>query len=168
MVHYSIQNLKNIKALLSILSDKHYHFKLDVLSGGTIGQHVRHILEFYGCVIEGLDSGIINYDSRQRNHSMESRVQSALEVSKQLIDSLSNLKEDRQLMLEGNFGYEEGDSSCISSSLYRELAYNLEHSIHHQALIKIGLREIKLTHLIDPCFGIAPATIRSQQKSFPG
>jgi hypothetical protein len=40
------------------------------------------------------------------------------------------------------------------------LAYCLEHTIHHQALIKIGLMELNLIHLIDQHFGVAPATIR--------
>lgn len=46
----------------------------------------------------------------------------------------------------------------------RELAYCLEHSIHHQALIKVGLKEQNIENLIDENFGVAPATIRHKQK----
>lgn len=163
MVHYSIQNLKDIKALLSTLSDEHYDLKLKTLMGATIGQHIRHVLEFYGCLIVGHNAGIINYDSRQRNLSLERSVKAALEVIAQLMESLAVLTKDCPLILEGNYGDEESGNTCIATTLYRELAYNLEHSIHHQALIKIGLMELKLTHLIDPCFGVAPATIRFNQ-----
>ncbi|MDC1012234.1 hypothetical protein OAQ04_03240 [Flavobacteriaceae bacterium] len=45
--------------------------------------------------------------------------------------------------------------STSKSSFLRELAYCLDHRIHHQSLIKIGLTEQGLDHLIDENFGVA-------------
>lgn len=163
MIHYNIQNLENIRSLLSLLSDEHYRHKSETLSGASVGQHVRHILEFYTCLIQGLNIGRINYDSRQRDLVLESQTEAATDAIDMIVEYLSSLPKDSRLILEGNYSHEEGAFTNMVSSLYRELAFNLEHSIHHQALIKVGLKELSLIHLIDPHFGIAPATIRFNQ-----
>lgn len=163
MIHYGTQNLKEIKSLLSTLTDKHYQYKSEALMGASIGQHVRHILEFYICLIHGLGTGKINYDSRQRNLELESQIKAAGDVIDKIVKSLSGLPQDCQVILEGNYSHEEGADTRIFSSLYRELVFNMEHCIHHQAMIKVGLKELNLIHLIDTHFGIAPATIRYNQ-----
>jgi hypothetical protein len=40
------------------------------------------------------------------------------------------------------------------------MVYNIEHCIHHQALIKVALNEMEANHLINKNFGIAPSTIQ--------
>ena len=47
----------------------------------------------------------------------------------------------------------------VDSNVQRELAFNLEHAIHHQALIKIGLNQ--LGQHMESGFGVAPSTLRS-------
>src|SRR5690606_8636434 len=71
MVQYCTNDLKNIKLLISQLSDKEYSTSINCLSGSSIGQHVRHILEFYICLLEGIPIGIINYDNRKRDVNLE-------------------------------------------------------------------------------------------------
>ena len=39
---------------------------------GSIGEHTRHILEFYICLIDGLKTGYVNYDNRKRDVRIES------------------------------------------------------------------------------------------------
>lgn len=58
------QNLEQISGLLEKLSPQQYNYKSKFLSGATIGQHIRHILEFYICIREAVDSKMtaINYD----------------------------------------------------------------------------------------------------------
>jgi len=41
------ENLIQIKDLLGNITAAHYTTKPEILSGASIGQHVRHILEFY-------------------------------------------------------------------------------------------------------------------------
>ncbi|MFH7000598.1 DinB family protein [Flavobacterium bizetiae] len=160
MKTYCQQNLDEIKMLLTLLVKEQYVHNSSMLSGATIGQHVRHILEFYQSVLNGLDTKSINYDNRKRNLLIETDKDFAI----QIIDSInSNLYLDildEPFVLEGNFCAEEGKQIQIQTTLYRELAYCLEHSIHHQALIKVGLLELNSLSLIDETFGLAPATIR--------
>ena len=52
----------------------------------------------------------------------------------------------------------DGEELNIDSNYFRELLYNLEHCIHHQALIKVAV--LQLEHLqIDADFGVARSTI---------
>ena len=46
------------------------------------------------------------------------------------------------------------------TSVDRELLYCLDHAIHHQALIKIGLKELQIADLVGDDFGVAYSTLR--------
>ncbi|MEM9161348.1 MAG: hypothetical protein AAGB46_20060, partial [Verrucomicrobiota bacterium] len=39
--------------------------------GSSIGAHARHVLDHYGSVIRGLDTGVVDYDARERSTSVE-------------------------------------------------------------------------------------------------
>jgi len=54
----------------------------------------------------------------------------------------------------------EAAVEVVSSSFGRELVYCLDHAIHHQALIKIGLKELDCAQLVSEHFGVAYSTIR--------
>lgn len=160
MTQYCKQNLFELKELLQNLSEEQYSRPSDMLSGASIGQHFRHILEFYYCLIEALDTGMVNYDNRKRNKQIETNPSAAKTAIDNIISVLDSGMECTDLTLLGSFGVMGDQVVSISSSVYRELAYNLEHSIHHQALIKVGLKEQGMECLIGPGFGVAPATVR--------
>jgi hypothetical protein len=157
------ENLTEIKTMLLQLTDEHYLFPSNTLFGATIGQHIRHILEFYESALVGLKADIINYDNRKRDLLIETKIQYAIQIINKIDASLNQINFDKHIILEGNFCSEEGNSTQIESTLYRELAYCLEHSIHHQALIKVGLLELDCLSFIDDSFGLAPATIRHRK-----
>lgn len=154
------ENLIEMKKVLVQLTDEQYVYSSKTLFGATIGQHVRHILEFYQSVLNGLDTKIINYDHRLRNLLIETNCNFAIQVIDEINTNLALDLTDETLVLEGNFCADEGKEITIQTSFFRELAYCLEHSIHHQALIKVGLLEINCISFIDETFGLAPATIR--------
>ena len=51
----------------------------------------------------------------------------------------------------------------ISSTVAREVNYNIEHCIHHMALIKIGLKIIKPSLALSPSFGVAASTLQHRK-----
>ncbi len=160
MKNHCKENLMDIKRLLEAIAIEDYSKSLPLLSGSSLGQHVRHILELYSSVISGLEYGIVNYDNRKRDKIIETDSQAAIRNLESLIEKLDTVNEDAPMVLEGDFDTESQQLVKISTSLYRELAYNLEHSIHHQALIKIGCIDLGISHLINKDFGVAPATLR--------
>ncbi len=160
MIALCRQNLLELKRLLQSLTSQQYQQKLEVLSGVSIGQHIRHILEFYICLAKGMESGTINYDARQRDLTLETNLSLADFTIDNIIKQLEDEKNSAPIKLEGNYSDAEGQPLIMATSYQRELCYCLEHSIHHQALIKVGLKELELESLIHSDFGVAPATLR--------
>ena len=157
-------NLLEIKSLLGNLKKEDYTKPLSLLSDSTIGQHVRHILEFYICLIASKNTEIVNYDNRKRSLEIETSVQFAQSQIDFIIDHFILDNNNIQFTLEGNYSAETTENTAIPTTYQRELAYCLEHSIHHQALIKVGLKELELESVINENFGVAPATIRHKKQ----
>ena len=164
MIRYCQHNLSELKNIIRVLTDEQYTCKTNILSDATIGQHIRHILEFYICLIEGIQIQKINYDNRTRNMNIESSVNYALSIIHQIENELIDLNKNAVIKLNGNYSAEENKIIAVSTTVERELIYCLEHSIHHQALIKIGLMYHGLHHLLPENFGVAPATIRYKKQ----
>lgn len=161
MIHqFCRENLNQIKQMLAQMSDSAYAAKNTNLFGASIGEHTRHVIEFYSCLLAGQENCTVNYDTRARNLLLEVSTQAAIQSIDKIYDSLAKNPSDYPLTLLGNYSTNQATETSLQSSFHRELAYCLEHSIHHQALIKIGLAAQNLTYLIDDNFGVAPATIR--------
>jgi len=161
MTGHIINNLVEINDLLKGLSQKQYNRKLEILTDASIGQHVRHILEFYQCLFKGEESKEVNYDARQRDLKLETDLHFASKTIDEIINALLGIKNDFSVTFVADYSSSDGQKpDLIQSSFYRELAYNLEHSIHHQALIKVAITDMQLTSLVKETFGYAPSTIR--------
>ena len=157
-------NLLQLRSLLEILDKTEYTNELEILSGATIGQHMRHILEFYLLLVSGSFTGTISYDKRERNPKIENSLSFAVDTVNLLIPALSLLKEKDPVELEADYTEDGNSGNIVQSSVGRELAYCIEHSIHHQALIKVGLIAAGLVHTISDNFGVAYSTIRYREK----
>jgi uncharacterized damage-inducible protein DinB len=154
------ENLNQLKDLLVNISSEAYTEKPDVLSGATIGQHIRHILEFYMLLISGSYTGMISYDKRERDIRIESDPGIAILVIERLLADIETLDESYPVEFEADYSVSGNTGNLIISTIGRELAYCIEHSIHHQALIKAGLIVLGLQALTDEYFGVAYSTIR--------
>lgn len=164
MKNHIINNLLEINDLITGLNDEQYCRRHELLNDSSIGQHVRHILEFYQCVFNGIETGTINYDSRKRDRQLETGRKNAIAIISEITTRLEEIKSDFNVSFIADYSSEMNkESIAITSSFYRELAYNLEHSIHHQALIKVAITEMQLTRLLADTFGYAPSTIRNNK-----
>lgn len=160
---YCQENLIKIKHLLLKLSNTQYTHASSTLLGASIGQHVRHILEFYQSVFKGVEAKQINYDNRERNVLIETKTNFAIELIEDICNKLERDTVEQNLILQANFCAEKDEPISIKTTYIRELAYCLEHSIHHQALIKVGLLDINCLDYVDDAFGLAPASLRHQK-----
>jgi uncharacterized damage-inducible protein DinB len=154
------ENLYQLMELLEKIDIEKYTVKPAILSGASIGQHMRHILEFYLLLVSGSFLGTICYDKRKRDIKLETNPDFAIQTIERLIKGIDTLDNNLHIKLEANFTTLNNAQSVINSSVGRELAYCIEHSIHHQALIKAGLIALGMETLADEHFGIAYSTIR--------
>lgn len=130
------------------------------LSNSTVGQHLRHTVEFFLCLENGFREGVINYDKRAHDKLIESDRFIALNTIRRIKDFVVETNNDAALRLE--VGYDRHTEDCVSiqTNYFRELTYNIEHAIHHMALIKIGVREVAGYVTLCRDFGIAVSTLR--------
>ena len=157
------ENLLQLKSLLNTISESDYIQKTEALSDATIGQHIRHILEFYLLLVSGSFLGTICYDKRERDLRIENKLSFAMETIDMLIPAIDTIREDDSVILEVDYTIDGKSGNTINTTTGRELAYCIEHSIHHQAIIKAGLITMGLSALTDKHFGVAYSTIRYRE-----
>ena len=153
-----------LRYVLERITDEAYKAPSVSLSGSTIGQHIRHALEFFGCLCDSQESGTVNYDNRKRDILLEENRSFALACLSDLLSQIEALNDQNELILELSYGELYADPIRVPSNFNRELVYNIEHAIHHMALIKIGLRELTPELVIPKGFGVANSTLRYNQE----
>ena len=146
-------SLNELVALLVQIPVDEYVKPCKALSDSTIGEHTRHIIEMFQCLEHNYNSGIVNYDSRSRNKLIQCDPVFAIAQIRMIQNSLE--KENKKLELQQIIDEEE---LRIESNYFRELLYNLEHCIHHQALIKVAILQVE-SITIGRDFGVARSTI---------
>jgi len=145
--------LNELSHVIGQLSPLNFSKPLSVLSNSTIGQHTRHSIEMFQCLLKGYESGEFSYDNRERNLQLETDIAFAQQHLK-LICSEINLP-NKSL----NSTYNLGESIIqVETNFFRELVFNLEHCIHHNALIRIGVNDIS-DFAMPEHFGVAPSTL---------
>lgn len=155
--------LQDAKEYLEQISDSDYSKQLEVLSGSSIGQHTRHFIEFFQCVVSGGlpnqdGKTIINYDKRKRDACIECDTLHVISLLDTLEHEISGVDLKQEVWL-AHTDYSSGNMNLIPSSIERELFYNVEHTIHHFALIKIGLQHLTTVVHLPAHFGVAPSTL---------
>ncbi len=161
-IQQSVQVIfKQLEDSLVQLTNEQYCKKIDTLSGATIGQHVRHVVEMFVCLQDGYASGTVNYENRKRDITIESSNEVAINLMRHINTSLFD--QNKELILEAGFDENSFELNRIPTNYFREIAYNLEHAIHHMALIKIGINEVSEVSLPEG-YGVASSTIKYRQQ----
>lgn len=145
---------------LQQLTPEQYAQPSQLLFNATIGQHVRHIIELFLCLEKGYTTGVVNYEKRKRDYRLETDKSFALTSLNKVYDQLQ--KADKPLILEAGYELNSDEVLTIESNYYRELVYNLEHTVHHMALIRVGFNEVS-TYPLPEGFGVASSTIKYRQ-----
>jgi hypothetical protein len=161
MIQHNIKKLEEIRSLLGQLPSKLYSAPKEILSQSSIGQHFRHVLEFYICLQKGASQGTVCYDDRERDLMIETSEKYAVDIIDSLLRYLKGIKNDRGLAMHANFSVSTEEKTVISTTLFRELAYALDHTVHHLAMVKIALTQEGIE--LDSNFGVASSTLRFQQ-----
>ncbi len=149
--------------LLEKLDKETYTRPLPLFRGSTVGQHFRHILEFYTCLFDGVLSAHVDYSSRKRNNRLSECPRTALAVLDYIADIVKKQDEHQWLQVESEFS-----DDCVTgeerpvyiSSMGRELQYAFDHAVHHLAMIRMGLEAYFPEIQVDEDLGVAPSTLK--------
>jgi hypothetical protein len=105
-------------------------------SGSTIGEHLRHCAEHFIRLFDDLDSGVVDYDARERNARLERDPAFFGSVMEAIAGQLGTMGSEclarpihlRALASPGT------EPVLVQTSLERELVFLSSHNIHHLAL----------------------------------
>lgn len=111
IVSDNIGGLKQGAALIDQLSSDQYSERVGHCFNSSVGQHFRHILDHYDCLIHGLDAGQgdgsrIDYDSRQRDPEIEENPKAGIVKIEEVWALLGQLDADLEtgLQVKMDFG----------------------------------------------------------------
>lgn len=154
MVHL----LEQLAGLVARLDDSHYRAARAREVSGSVGGHVRHCLDHVAALVRGVEDGHVDYDARVRGTAIETRRDAALHEIARLATSMQRLgamaaNTPVAVVLGG--GADDGAPVAIST-ISRELAFVLSHTIHHFAIVALLLHDMGVR--VPPRFGYAPST----------
>ena len=154
------RRLDEIGALLMTVPSGVYTARVESGVSGTVGEHVRHCLDHVSALLAADPSTTLSYDRRRRGTATE---QECAEAQQQILRLKAAL---------GRWGTRSLDEPVRVSSLIdpsgasiagwstmgRELAFVLNHTVHHMATMAavLALHDVH----VPPGFGYAPSTPR--------
>lgn len=142
------------------MTEEDYSRTLSTLHGASIGQHARHIIEFVDCLLLIQENETISYDDRKRVTNLERNLNDYLSRSNDFIHSLYQKRDNFPLRIK--FYLDKDLYTITDSNYFREELFVLDHTIHHLAIIKIGITENFPDLRIPAEFGFTASTIRAK------
>ncbi|MEW7279239.1 DinB family protein [Aquimarina sp. 2201CG1-2-11] len=123
----------------------------------SIGDHIRHTLDFFDCIIDGLDSNNIDLTARKRDQVLSTNKDSAINYMYELQETLlsySTVNTDYLLHVTDHMGK---GKVTVNYTLESILTHANSHAVHHYATIGYILCQLGIEVKI-PGFGYNPTT----------
>ena len=157
MIPATIENLHRGIKLLNSISDEQYSNKTAEPYHSSIGSHIRHVLDVFDCIFEGILVGKIDLTARKRNQLAETKTDFGIAYFDNVIQKLNQLNT-------GDLTQIIQVSDDLGLGIY-SADYTLEsiliqahsHAIHHFASIGYIISQVGI-QLPDPDFGYNPTT----------
>jgi len=134
--------------------------------GGSIGEHYRHVIEHFTCLLAGIREGYVNYDARKRDRSIETDIEYAHAVTEALIDDFKRLPWDvfqKWVHVTYTVAYNTEEVESVLSNVSREIVFCVGHAVHHYAIIRLLCAQAAIA--MPSGFGVAPSTLRHARSS---
>ncbi|WP_158971341.1 hypothetical protein [Paraglaciecola sp. L3A3] len=158
-VNSLLETIQQAKQFLFAFDAKNYQLVINPHFSSSAGAHMRHILDHYFALMDGVDSGVVNYNKRNRHASYESCPEKALskwqEVEAWLLE-ICNKDIHQELEVICEISVNETQNTSSRSSLGRELVFVSSHAIHHFSLL--SAMSSLLGMQTESTFGLAPST----------
>ncbi len=150
-------NLNNAIALLDAIDSDTYKNTSVGPYYSSIGSHVRHTLDFFDCIIDGLDSNNIDLTARKRDETLSTDRKLAIDYIYQLQETLLsyvNVNTDYLIHVTDNMGQ---GKVTVNYTLESILAHANSHATHHYAIIGYILDHLNVEIKING-FGYNPTS----------
>jgi len=159
MIEAIENNLRRGIQLLKCISDDEYSNITIAPYYSSIGGHMRHILDIFDCVFEGLDSKNINLINRKRNDLAENYTKNGIEYFQKTLTNLETLKiQDFNKIVKVTDDLGLGIITA-NYTLAAILIQAHSHTTHHFASVGYIISQLGIK-LPDNDFGFNPTTPR--------
>ena len=157
MIEAIEKNLQRGISLLQTISNKQYADSSVAPYYSSIGCHMRHILDVFTCVFDGLEENTILLNKRNRDKSSELEISLGLQYFDKILHELhqihaSDLQKVVQVEDDMGLGVE-----TVEYTLGAILMQAHSHAIHHFASVGFIIYQLGI-ELPDADFGFNPTT----------
>ena len=159
MIESQLIILQQAKTYLACVSEHQYTQVITPTFMSSAGGHMRHILDHYYSVINGLPEGLIDYDKRSRGGIVEScpkAAQASIAEISAFLTSLTIEQLQKAVKLSTEISVVDKQVAIVDTTLGREIVFVGSHAVHHLATIKHIAQAQQVE--VEGSLGIAPAT----------
>lgn len=151
------KNLQRGIKLLNSISDEQYSDKTIPPYFSSIGANMRHVLDVFSCVFNGLENKYVDFSDRKRNQLAEEQTAFGLAYFDEILQRLHNLNpEDFDTIISVTDDLGTG-SITANYTLGSALIQAHSHAIHHYASVGFIINQLGI-ELPDADFGYNPTT----------
>ncbi|GAC30946.1 hypothetical protein [Paraglaciecola polaris] len=159
-----LETVAQAKTFLKHISHHAYQEVMTPQISSSAGAHMRHVIDHYLALKQGMESGEVDYNLRHRHSDVAKSTTAALQAWHEIETWLVEVyQQDMQNTLNvlAETSVETTYINQVSSTLGRELLFVSSHAVHHFSLLAIIVSlQGQTTHAL---FGVAPATATYQR-----
>ena len=155
-------NLERGVKLLKTISDEQYSNATIAPYYSSIGSHIRHILDVFDCVFEGLSVSKVDLSARKRNEIIELKTAEGLLYFDKIITQLNEFKSsdfEHVIAVVDDLGLGVIEQNYTLGGL---LIQAHSHAIHHFASLGYIISQLGI-EIPDTDFGLNPTTPKKEE-----
>lgn len=151
--------LAQLSDVVERVSDEQYGRKGAAQLNASVGGHVRHCLDHVSALLRGVETGVVDYEQRERGGEIETRRGAALGLMRELDEKLLAKRDTPPASPVSTVVMLAADEAPLrsASTFGRECGFVLSHTIHHSAMIGAMVRD--MGGEVPEHFGFAPGTV---------
>ena len=157
MIPAIVINLERGVKLLNSITDEQYSNTSTAPYYSSIGRHMRHILDVFDCIFEGLGDCRIDLSNRKRNEAIELKTEEGLQYFDKIITELSVLKSvdfETIIVVVDDMGLGKVEQNYTLGGILMQAH---SHAIHHFASLGYIISQLGI-EIPDSDFGFNPTT----------
>ena len=156
IIKSTLKTLNKTNHIISLLNDELLYNSSIPPYMSSIGSHIRHILDFYDCIINRTSESHVDLTLRKRNVLVETKCTEALKYYKGITDKLNNVNYnlDEDIYVIDDLGNGKIKIKYTIGALFAQAN---SHTIHHYAIINYIMSGLEVDFK-DASFGYNPTT----------